>query len=63
MKIYFGRIILGLLLSCGIIGGVSAQDREIVDIEMVLAVDISSSVDPDERSSGRFSTPRGNRCN
>ena len=48
MKIYFGQIILGLLLSCGMIGGVSAQDREIVDIEMVLAVDISSSVDPEE---------------
>jgi len=41
MKIYFGRIILGLLLSFGIIAGASAQDREIVDIEMVLAVDIS----------------------
>jgi len=48
MNISFRRLVLGTLLLCGMTTQVGGQDSQLVDIEMVLAVDISSSVDPDE---------------
>ena len=48
MKINFRQMLIGLILWPLPLGLVSAQDQKIVDIEMVLAVDISSSVDAGE---------------
>ena len=48
MRFNFNQVFLGLLISLVITGGATAQERELVDIEMVLAVDISSRVDPEE---------------
>ena len=48
MKINFRQILIGLILWPLPLALVSAQDQKIVDIEMVLAVDISSSVDAGE---------------
>ncbi|MBT07317.1 MAG: hypothetical protein CMM32_10475 [Rhodospirillaceae bacterium] len=48
MKINFRQIFIGLFLWPLPLGLVNAQDQKIVDIEMVLAVDISSSVDAGE---------------
>lgn len=48
MIINFRQILIGMVLGSLSSGLVNAQDQEIVDIEMVLAVDISSSVDAGE---------------